>query len=95
MPVYIFDKEAFMDFIEKHFEEDTIAIVSSDFDDCEKEKIDSPVGLKDYFTTKGHVAADIFSEDDPDDFDGLMRYITVFCDKDEITEEAQEKIRTK
>ncbi len=95
MPVYIFDKEAFLDFIEKHFEEDTVAVVSSDFSDCEKEKIDSPVGLKDYFCTTGHVAADIFSEDEPDDFDGLMRYMTVFCDKDELTEEALEKVRTK
>jgi len=95
MPTYIFDKDAFLDFVKKHLDENTVVVVSSDFTDSEIEKIDSPVGKKDYFVSRTHISADIFRNPDSEDYDGMFRYMTVFCESDELTDEAFRKVRKK
>lgn len=93
MPTYIFDRDKFLDFVKKHLSENTVVIVSSDFADSKVEKIDSPVGKKDYFISPTHVSADIFRSNDAEDYDGMFRYVTIFCETDELTDEACSKVR--
>lgn len=95
MPTYIFDKDAFVEFVKKHLEEDTVVVVSSDFADSEIKPIDTGtgIGLKDYFVVKNYVSADIFKEPDAEEFDCMFRYMMVFCEKDDLTDDAVKKIR--
>jgi hypothetical protein len=93
MPNYIFEKNAFTKFIEKHLKDDTVVLVSSDFDDSEAQRIESHIGLKDYFEVKAKVLADVFKEKDAGEFDDKFKYVVVFASSEDFTEKALEKIR--
>jgi hypothetical protein len=93
MPSYIFEKNALTKFIEKHLKDDTVVVVSSDFDDSELQRIESHIGLKDYFEVKANVVADVFKEKDAGKFDDKLKYVVVFASNKDFTDEALKEIR--
>lgn len=93
MPTYLFSKDAFLDFIKKYLEDDTVVIVSSDITDVELEKMESHLGVKDYFKVEFTISADVLKSKDIDEFDEKFKYAIVFVKKDELTDEALKAVR--
>ena len=93
MPTYLFSKDAFLEFINKYLEEDTVVIVSSDVTDVNLEKMESHLGVKDYFKVEFTISADVLKNKDVDEFDEKFKYAIVFVKKNELTEEALKAVR--
>ena len=96
MPTYVFDREGFLKFLEKNLHEDTMVLVSSDVTDVDTASGDSyGLGKRDFYMVTTGVVADVFKEKDIDEFDEKPKYLVVFVSKDELTDEAVEKARSK
>lgn len=93
MPTYIYGKEAFLKFVEKHLGEDTVILVSSDVIDLRLEKLESHVGLKEYFVVETALAADVLISKDLDKFDEKPKYMIAFLAEEELTEDARKSVR--
>ncbi len=93
MPTYLFSKDAFLDFIKKYLEDDTVVMVSSDVTDVNLEKMESHLGVKDYFKVEFTISADVLKSKDVDEFDEKFKYAIVFVKKDELTDEALKVVR--
>ncbi len=94
MPTYLFGKDAFLEFIKKYLEDDTVVIVSSDVTDVSLEKMESHLGVKDYFKVEFTISADVLKDRDVDEFDEKFKYAIVFVKKDDLTDEALKAVRT-
>jgi|Deesub1362A_J573_1020465.scaffolds.fasta_scaffold00239_50 uncharacterized protein (DUF927 family) len=92
MPTYVLSKESFLKFIEGHFDEETVVVVSSDQTAVRREKITSHLGEKEYFLTEIAIAADVFNLDD-EEYDEAVKYTIVFIDRNELSEEGRNSIR--
>ncbi len=93
MPTYLFSKDSFLEFIEKYLEDNTVVIVSSDITDVELEKMESHLGVKDYFKVEFVISADVLKNKDIDEFDEKFKYAIVFVKKDDLTDEALKAVR--
>jgi len=93
MPTYLFGKDSFLEFIKKYLDEDTVVIVSSDVTDLSLEKMESHLGVKDYFKIEFVVSADVLKSKDEDEFDEKFKYAIVFVKKDELTEDGLKALR--
>ena len=93
MPTYLFSRDAFLDFIKKYLEEETIVIVSSDVTDVSLERMESHLGVKDHFKVEFTISADILKSRDVDEFDEKFKYAIIFVKKDELTDEALKAVR--
>ncbi len=93
MPTYVFEKDAFLEFIKKYLEEDTVVLVSSDVTDVKVEEMESHLGRKEYFRVEFTISADVLKNRDVDEFDEKFKYAIVFAKKDELTEEGLKALR--
>ena len=96
MPTYVFDRDGFLKFLEKNLREDIMVVVSSDITDVDVTSDDSHgLGKRDFYMVTTGVVADVFKEKDVDEFDEKPKYLVVFVSRDELTDEAIERARSK
>jgi hypothetical protein len=56
-------------------------------------KIESHLGVKDYYKVEFLISGDVFKEKDIDEFDEKIKYVMIFVKKEDLTESAIKSIR--